>query len=341
MLRFSVSGTQLSFRVRLLTADNPAVVDLVRAQLPMNSVLGHVVISGETFWIPTRIISLGPGNMVKRQPGDVYYHSAGQSMCFSYGGITESARVNKFGQVLQEDFDTLRAVGKLVYQQTVASAKRNIVRVEIRLVGGDANRDRSLLRELAPPIPAAGGDWRATRARIEKEIDRVWLEEPDEVRRVRLGVVAGGAGTGGQSFSVLVHLETCLMMDGSGIVYRLLVAAQRETMTIDDIKYLTRMFILDIFNYFEFIEDLGLPSLRRVGDDYSDALDTLKTKDEFIALTSSLLTYVTRMHRWIHLIFPWQLGAQFPHRAPEDVKGVPKLPTYSEFVDRYALHPRL
>ena len=341
MLLVSVPGTQLSFRASLLPADNPAVVDLVLNQLPLSTVLGHVVVSGETFWFPTRVVSLEPGNMVKRQPGDVYYHSAGQTVVFSYGGITESAKVNKFGRVLQEDFASLRAVGKLVYQQTVANEKPTVVRVHVGLIGGSCYGNGGLPKELGSPVPMSGDDWRAVRSRIEREIDRVWLEEPDEVRKIRLGVVEGGAGSGGQSFSVLVHLETWLVMDGTGIIYRLLQATQSGTLTIDHMRHLTRTFLTGNFNHWEFLQDLGLPSFRRVGDDYSNVLGTLKSVDEYVELTSSLLVYVTRMHRWIHFIFPWNLGKYFPHRSLEDIEGLPKLPTYSEFADRPTPHPRL
>ena len=137
MLLFSVPGTQLSFRATLCTTENPSVVALVRDQLPLTSVLGHVVVSGETFWFPARILALGKGNMDQRQPGNVYYYSAGQSVCFCYGRITESAKVNKFGQVLEEDLDKLRAIGELIYQQTVANEDRTIMRIEVSLIEGD------------------------------------------------------------------------------------------------------------------------------------------------------------------------------------------------------------
>ena len=51
------------------------------------------------------------------------------------------------------------------------------------------------------------GDWREAKAIIEKEIDRVWFDEPVEIQKVRWGVIDSGAGSGEQSFSVLVHLE--------------------------------------------------------------------------------------------------------------------------------------
>ena len=52
--------------------------------------LGHVVISGETNWFPTRIVHLGRSNMVDRTLGAVYLYAPGQTICMTYGSITES-----------------------------------------------------------------------------------------------------------------------------------------------------------------------------------------------------------------------------------------------------------
>ena len=70
MLLPSVSGTQLSFRANLLTADSSSIVTLVRDYLPLKSVLVYVVISDETIWMPTRILSLGGCRLLLRTRPD-------------------------------------------------------------------------------------------------------------------------------------------------------------------------------------------------------------------------------------------------------------------------------
>jgi hypothetical protein len=131
-LAFHARDANISFRVQLLEADNPDVVNQVLRSLPFESVLGHVVVSGEAIWSPTRIVHLGRGNMVKRTPGTVYLFAPGQSICLTYGSITESAPVNKFGQVVDEDMDALRKLGRIVWNNTVAAPRREIVRISIR-----------------------------------------------------------------------------------------------------------------------------------------------------------------------------------------------------------------
>src|SRR5262245_14800436 len=102
-LLFDAPGLGLSFRAKLLTQDNPDVVEQVLSQLPLKSVLGHVVVSGEAIWMPTRIVHVGRNNMVQRHPGAVYLYAPGQTICLTYGKITESANVNKFAEVFAED----------------------------------------------------------------------------------------------------------------------------------------------------------------------------------------------------------------------------------------------
>lgn len=131
-LEFYALGMGLSFCARLLREDNPDVVEQVLSQLPLKSVLGHVVISGETIWIPTRIVHLGRNNMVQRHPGAVYLYAPGQTICLTYGKITESATVNKFAEVFEEDLPILLKLGGLVYEQTVAQPRRNIVQINVR-----------------------------------------------------------------------------------------------------------------------------------------------------------------------------------------------------------------
>ena len=46
----------------------------------------------------------------------------------------------------------------------------------------------------------------------------LWLDEPDEIRKIRWGVIDSGAGTGRQSFSLLVHLEAYLMLVGADVI---------------------------------------------------------------------------------------------------------------------------
>lgn len=132
ILLFDAPSVGMSFRARLLIQDNPDVVEQILAQLPLKSVLGHVVISGEAIWMPTRIVHLGRSNMVQRHPGAVYLYAPGQTICLTYGKITESAHVNKFAEVFEADLAILQELGEIVYEQTVALPRRNVIEINVR-----------------------------------------------------------------------------------------------------------------------------------------------------------------------------------------------------------------
>ncbi len=169
------------------------------------------------------------------------------------------------------------------------------------------------------------GTWQEAKARIEREVDRVWLDEPVEIQKICWGVIDSGAGSGEQSFSVLVHLEVYMMLVGADVMYRFLKIARYDDMALPTLVRMTREFLTATFNAFEFMTDLGLTNMHEVGQMYSDALDALTNKDEYVELTGMMMTYVIRMHRWVHFIFPWNLGVAFPHRKPEEVAAFAKI----------------
>ena len=166
------------------------------------------------------------------------------------------------------------------------------------------------------------GSWQEAKAEIERQIDRVWLEEPAEITRIKYGVIESGAGSDEQSFSVLVHLEAYCMLVGADVMYRFLKVAQYDDMTLPVMVRITREFLTGTFNVFEFMTDLGLTNMHQVGQMYSEALGKLETMAEYVELTGTMMTYVIRMHRWIHFIFPWNLGVAFPHRKPAELAAL-------------------
>lgn len=169
------------------------------------------------------------------------------------------------------------------------------------------------------------GSWQDAKAEIERQIDRVWLDEPEEIQKIRWGIIDSGAGSGEQSFSVLVHLEAYLMLVGADVMYRFLKVASYPDMELSVLTRMTKEFLTGTFNVFEFMTDLGLTNMHEIGQAYSDSLDKLETKEEYVQLTGAMMTYVVRMHRWVHFIFPWNLGVAFPHRTPAEVAAIAKI----------------
>jgi hypothetical protein len=171
-------------------------------------------------------------------------------------------------------------------------------------------------------IPQTKLDWKTTQARIIAHTKSIWIDMPDDVTKIKWGIIESGAGSGEQSLSIYVHLEAYCMLYGADVFYRLLKMAHSTAYNLPEVVYLTREFVQETFNAFEFIGDMGFETLHELGEAYLDSLDSLQTKQDFIALTSAMMTNVVRHHRWVHYLFPWNLGAGFPHRTVADIDKI-------------------
>ena len=121
--------------------------------------------------------------------------------------------------------------------------------------------------------------WKDVVKEIDSNLDRVWLEEPKELRKVFGGVIGSGAGSGKQVFSVIVHLEAYLMIVSQDILFRFMKSSTHENVGVEQLKGITREFLFGTFHIFEFLEDLGLDGMHALGNKYDAALDTVTTKD--------------------------------------------------------------
>ncbi|TPX13584.1 uncharacterized protein E0L32_006055 [Thyridium curvatum] len=313
----------LSFRMRLLRSENPDVVNGLLALLPFQSFLLHVVVAGETIYTPAPSISLSSKNMVPRQKGTVYWNTTSQSVCFCYGAVTESTAVNQFAQVLDEDLPKLEALGRLVYRETVSAKTPTIVQMTMRLPG-----DNSAPK--TQPHSVVGdkfdGSWQSAKALIEQEIRSLRQpQEPIDIKRIRLGATAARAGSEGSALQTIVFLQGFLSTLGPHVFSRLLAVSYYPEMTVPLMVRQTREFLIQTFNHFHFLSDLGLRRTAKLGDVYSQALDSVTTMDEYRELTDAMRTLIQLLYRWLHLVFPWHLKGRLQSRSVEEADGMPSL----------------
>lgn len=157
---------------------------------------------------------------------------------------------------------------------------------------------------------------------LKTETDRIWEEEPYEIVLIRNNVTLTGAGSEGQYFSVLVHLESFLMLLGPHVIYRILLLSNDEEFNLYALKQSTIGILKRPFDQFEFLGDLGLASTHKLGIRYLEAVEDLETREQYVELTSNFLTYFNRIYQWVHLVFPWSVGSQFPKRTLEQAQQV-------------------
>lgn len=169
-------------------------------------------------------------------------------------------------------------------------------------------------------------NWKETKEFIEQCTQSIWMDEPDDIKLIRWGIIQGGAGTGQQYFTCMVLLETYTLMLGQRLLYPFLMMSEKAEFSVDMLKSTTKAMICSNFHPTEFLADLGLSQMHEVGEQYFSALDSVSTKEEYAQLTGAFCTYCNRMHRWIHAIFPWNIGlGAFPQRDWAEMQRVAEI----------------
>jgi hypothetical protein len=176
-------------------------------------------------------------------------------------------------------------------------------------------------------------DWRKVKEEIEAEIDDIWLNEPEEIKKSRLGIFPSGAGVYGQYFGNIFFISGDIRAIGYWVVEpSIMRCLDSPDFTLDHCK---KLFEWLTFHVCELLGGtygekcpapwLNMGTLYRLCKDILASYDTIKTKEEFKELLVSWYTYVNRLYRWSFFMFPWHLGLIFQRVEPENVKELAKL----------------
>lgn len=167
-----------------------------------------------------------------------------------------------------------------------------------------------------------GKTWRQVVANIEEETERVWLKEPLEITRLRMGIAEFDAGSYGQIFAVVLNLNGETRAFAVRVCFHLLKKVDHPDMTLDVLKLLAQNFLPNNAGTMHF---LGLEKIKAFSEDLLEVLDQVRSKEEFKQLIGALYAYANRMMFWIHEITPHGLGVFYPkwdQKAVEELKGV-------------------
>jgi hypothetical protein len=129
-IKFHVEQLNIAVRAKWLNR-NEALIETIKKHTPTKCLFSHVVVSGQTIGAVTRIRHDGKGVMVPRVFGSVFFYQPSQKINLCYGEITESATVNQFAEVIEEDLEALKLLGERVWRNTVMDPVRQNVYVNI------------------------------------------------------------------------------------------------------------------------------------------------------------------------------------------------------------------
>ena len=176
-------------------------------------------------------------------------------------------------------------------------------------------------------------DWREVKDAIEADLDRIFWEEPEEVKMCRLGVYPSGASVGGQVLGNMVFLIADTQAMGWKCAAPALRAPLRDSeFTVEQCKRMWRYSTLHIARMLGGKAPPGCPSpwlnvpnLYGFSRMIEESLPTVKTKEELEDLLWSWFNYVDCLNRWFFLVFPWHLGKMFPLVTPGDAEELARL----------------
>ncbi len=167
--------------------------------------------------------------------------------------------------------------------------------------------------------------WTEVKDALEREIDLIWWDEPEEVRMARDLDFPSGAGTAGQGLGNLFFLVCDTQALGWWTAEPAIKAALADP--VFDVEQCKRMWRYMSVHMAKLMGDvdpptcpapwLNMPKLVAYCDDVVESFDTVETKEELADLLWSWCNYVNRLNKWFFLIFPWHLGDQFPVKGPK------------------------
>ena len=157
---------------------------------------------------------------------------------------------------------------------------------------------------------------------IEEETRRIWMKEPDEVKKIRLGIIDSGAGAYGQYFTTIVFADGESRALGYLALSSIYNTIKDPEFELPHIYKLSRM-LLPVGA--EFLGYCGLNKLWEFIRRYLEIMEKIESREELKELVGSLVLYVNRIYGWFRFGGPWSLGTQFLFKTEEDVRELQRL----------------
>jgi hypothetical protein len=155
--------------------------------------------------------------------------------------------------------------------------------------------------------------WRELEQKIEERTKAIWLDEPEDLRRIRSGVVDSGAGSYGQWFTTILFAQSEVRGLCFNAATNVLIIAEDESYTLDQLKKLARVSFTARTGFLNYV---GMHELGELFNEYLDLLDSIDSRDAFVRLTRALRQYGVRLHLWSEYSFPWDVGLHLQQLTP-------------------------
>jgi hypothetical protein len=307
----------------LADEDNPELCDEFWAALPFTITQEHPVVSGESMYSWTPLVSTA---VVRKRIAITacpvgalrYSQSTGNKLSVQYGPGQEPLRQPYLGQVREADLDVLPRVGKAVWENLFW--QKGIILLTVERVDDDGR-----------PNPGGPAESNRTPSALEVELEAaataMLTAEPEELTAIRQGRVPD-TGTYGQYFTAWDFANGMIRDYVMYMVYPLLTLA-------DTFEPAAISKIFDEFDppYSSYLGYSGLHELDRLATAVGDELRSATSREQTKALLTAFVKYGNRLCSWSYHYFPHYLGIfyrrgdslqEFPGRwspAPSPVRN--------------------
>jgi len=135
-IRLTWEPLGISVDAVLATKENPELCDDVLKALPFTIIQDHAVVSGQSIYAWTPVVSTAPVQVKERQcdapVGRIRFsQGTGQKFIVQYGDVTEDIATPVLGEVLAEHADRLAEVGRRVWESTFETKELIWLKVEL------------------------------------------------------------------------------------------------------------------------------------------------------------------------------------------------------------------
>jgi hypothetical protein len=176
-------------------------------------------------------------------------------------------------------------------------------------------------------------DWRIVKDDIEKDLDRIFWEEPVEVEMCRLGVFPSGAEVHGQVLGNLLFLVGDTSAMGWKCAQPTVNAVLKDQrFTVEQVEVIWLAATMPIAKLVGEVDPprcpapwLNLPNVLRFAKEIEDSFPGIKTKEELEDLLWSWFNYINTLNRWFTVAFPFEMGALLPLRSGANIEHLREL----------------
>jgi hypothetical protein len=176
-------------------------------------------------------------------------------------------------------------------------------------------------------------DWRVVKDDIEKDLDRIFWEEPVEVEMCRLGVFPSGAEVHGQVLGNLLFLVGDTSAMGWKCAQPTVNAVLKDQrFTVEQVEVIWLAATMPIAKLVGEVDPprcpapwLNLPNVLRFAKEIEDSFPGIRTKEELEDLLWSWFNYINTLNRWFTVAFPFEMGALLPLRSGANIEHLREL----------------